>query len=83
MRPRTSVRPETLEQVAQWEITKRRYLRAGLCHKCAAQAAWACQSGAGGWTVIHPPCPVCVELVALLPWPTTNPLWRAVQRKRL
>ena len=41
MKARTSIRPETLAQVDQWETTKRRYLRAGLCHKCAAQAAWA------------------------------------------
>ena len=78
-RPRTSTRAETLEQVAGWERTKKRYLRAGLCHKCAAQAAWAHQGGAGGWGAIHPPC---VELVELLAYPTTNPIWRSVARKR-
>ena len=82
-RPRTSTRAETLEQVAEWEPTKKRYLRAGLCHKCAAQAAWAHQEGAGGWGAIHPPCAECVEIVELFAYPPTNPLWRSVARKRL
>jgi hypothetical protein len=79
---RTSIRPETLDQVAEWERTKQRYLRAGLCHKCAAQAAWANQVGAGGWGAIQPPCAECVEIVELFACPTTNPLWRSVVRKR-
>lgn len=79
----TSVKAETLEQAVQWERTKRRYLRAGLCHKCSAQAAWAHQRGAGGWSAIHPPCPGCVDLVEMLTYPTTNPLWRSVTRKRI
>ncbi len=83
MRPRTSTRPETQAQAVQWEKTKRRYLRAGLCQTCAAQAAWAHQFGAGSWSLINPPCVDCFEIVALLPYPTRNPLWRAVVRKRL
>jgi hypothetical protein len=64
----TSDRPETLAMAHQWEKAKGgRYLRAGLCHKCAAQAAWAHQPGAGGWFAIHPPCADCFELVELLP----------------
>jgi hypothetical protein len=82
-RPRTSIRAETFEQAIQWERTKRRYLRAGLCHKCAAQAAWGHQRGAGGWSVIRPPCAGCVEIVELLAYPTMNPLWRSVTRKRI
>jgi hypothetical protein len=81
-RIRTSTLTETLEQVAEWERTKRRYLRAGLCHKCAAQTAWANQVGAGGWEVIHPPCAECAEIVELFAYPTPNPLWRSVVRKR-
>jgi hypothetical protein len=74
---------ETLEQAAEWERTKTRYLRAGLCHRCAAQAAWGHARGAGvGWNAIHPPCAVCAELVALLPYPSPNPFWRTVTRKR-
>lgn len=83
MRPRTSTRLETQAQAIQWEKTKHRYLRVGLCHKCAAQAAWAHQPGAGGWSLIWPPCPDCAGIVEFLPYPTRNPLWRAVVRKRL
>jgi hypothetical protein len=83
MRARTSVRPETLQQVAEWERTKQRYLRAGLCDRCAAQAAWANQRGAGGWSAIHPPCAGCLGIVELFAYPTANGLWRSVVRKRL
>ncbi len=82
-RAHTSIRPETLDQAAFWEKTKTRYLRAGLCHRCAAQAAWAHQVGAGGWGAIHPPCVGCVEIVEVFAYPTPNPLWRSVVRKRL
>jgi hypothetical protein len=69
--------------VVQWEKTKKRYLLAGLCHKCAAQAAWAHQPGTGGWSLIRPPCVDCAGIVEMLPSPTSNPLWRSVVRKRL
>ena len=82
-RPRTSLRPETLAMAREWERTKTRYLRAGLCHKCAAQAAWGHQIGAGSWHAIRPPCVDCVEIVELFPYPTRSPSWRAVLRKRL
>ena len=36
-RPLTSTRPETQAMAREWQRTKRRYLRSGLCHKCAAQ----------------------------------------------
>ena len=81
--PRTSTRPETLRKQVSGRRTKRRYLRAGLCHKCAAQAAWAHQLGAGGWGAIHPPCAECAGIVELFAYPTTNPLWRSVTRKRI
>jgi hypothetical protein len=79
----TSTRPESPTQVRQWEKTKSRYIHAGLCERCAAQAAWAHQPGAGGWNAIRPPCSVCAEVMtAAFPYPTTNPLWRSVLRKR-
>ena len=81
--PRTPPRPETLTQAGHWETVKRRYLRAGLCHRCAAQAACAHQGGAGGWGAIHPPCTECGGIVELFAYPTTNPLWRSVIRKRI
>ena len=80
-RPRTRVRPETLSRSPVGAHEKAIPV-AGLCHKCAAQAAWAYQSGAGGWGAIHPPCAECVGIVEMFAYPTTNPLWRSVIRKR-
>jgi hypothetical protein len=77
------VTAETLAQAILWEKVKRRYLAAGLCHKCAAQAAYGHEYGSGGWNAIHPPCASCAQLVAMLPYATRNPQWRAVLRKRL
>ena len=37
--------PETIDQAIVWETTKNAYLRDGLCHRCAAQAAWGHQCG--------------------------------------
>jgi hypothetical protein len=72
--------PETLTQAAEWERTKARYLGLGLCHKCAAQAAYGHQQHAGGWSVINPPCFTCAAVVAQLPIETTNPAWRKSAR---
>jgi hypothetical protein len=72
--------PETLAQAAEWERTKARYLGLGLCHKCAAQAAYGHQQHAGGWSVINPPCSTCAAIVAQLPMETTNPAWRKSAR---
>jgi hypothetical protein len=77
-----STRPESLAQARTWEKTKGRYLAAGLCRKCAGQAAWAHQSGAGGWGLAHPPCSDCAEIVELFPYPTVMPEWRCLFRKR-
>jgi hypothetical protein len=77
-----STRPETPQQALLWERIKTRYQRCGLCDRCAAQAAWGHQFGAGGWCAVKPPCAVCAELVAMFAYPTPNPAWRAVLRKR-
>ena len=53
--------PETIRQAHTWETVKRQVLRAGLCEKCAAQYAWGCQIG---FTLSHPPCGACTEVVA-------------------
>jgi hypothetical protein len=74
--------PETQRQAQEWERFKNRYQRSGLCDRCAAQAAWGHQVSAGGWRVVKPPCPPCAELVAMFPYITANPAWRAVLRKR-
>lgn len=70
-------RPETLQQARTWERTKGRYLAAGLCHACAAQAAWGHQCG---FTGIKPPCAACTPLVAAFPTPAVAP-WRKLLRQ--
>jgi hypothetical protein len=78
-----SLRPETLRQAQEWDRVKRRYIRAGLCHRCAAQASYGHEIGGGGWDSIHPPCAGCAELVAMFAYLTPNPVWRAITRKRI
>lgn len=73
---RKTSKPETPAQAAAWERTKARYTELGLCDRCAAQAAWGHQRGAGGWSAIKPPCRLCVTAVAELPLETANPLWK-------
>jgi hypothetical protein len=80
---RKSTRPETLRQAQAWEHVKHRYVLAGLCERCAAQAAWGHQWGAGGWSALRPPCLGCFEIVELFAYPTTDPRWRCVVRKRI
>ena len=77
---RKSAPPETLEQALRWDKTKLRYLRAGLCETCAAQAAYGHQSHSGGWLSLNPPCGKCAPLVSEFPLATTNPVWRKALR---
>lgn len=71
--------PETITQARHWELVKQRYLRCGLCHKCACQAAWGHQIG---WTNLeYEPCPTCAPIVAQLPDATASTAWRKTPRK--
>lgn len=74
--------PETREQVREWERARTRYADHGLCHRCAAQAAWAHQDRGDTWTTIHPPCKACAPVVATFPHPTPSPEWRKTVRNR-
>lgn len=67
-----SARPETMSQAVTWQRAKRRYVAAGVCDVCAAQAAWGHQCG---FSSIKPPCPVCAGLVATFPTRAVGP-WR-------
>jgi len=58
--------PETLTQAKVWSRKHRRYLAAGLCETCAAQAAWG---HAVGFQKIHDPCKECAPIVALFDTP--------------
>jgi hypothetical protein len=83
VRAESRPQPETLEQAMHWQKMKGAYLLRGLCHKCAAQAAYGHQRGAGGWKVLHPPCPDCAGIVEMFAYATPNPFWRSMSRKRI
>lgn len=69
--------PETLRQSQRWDATKSVYLRQGLCHGCAAQAAWGHQQG---FHEVRTPCQACSPTVATFPhrrtdkWSTLPPI---------
>ncbi len=72
--------PEMMRQARRWDAVKLRYLDAGLCDGCAAQAAWGHQDNAGRWNDLHPPCDGCAPVVRDFSVPTPNPLWRKFER---
>lgn len=62
---------------ARWhQTTTNAYLAAGLCHSCAAQAAYGHQLG---WSKVNQPCTVCRPIVAAFPQPQVND-WRSKPR---
>jgi len=77
--------PETIEQAVTWDRVKARYVDDGLCHACAAQAAYGHQLG---WLYvsdrpwpdrdrrIKPPCPDCAPIVATFPVAVPGSPWR-------
>ncbi len=52
---------ETLSQARHWDKRKSRYVAYGLCHRCAAQAAWGHQCG---FNRVAAPCDGCAPIVA-------------------
>lgn len=56
--------PETLGQARVWDRKRNRYLIAGLCPPCAAQAAYG---HAEGFQDIRNPCAVCQPIVNTFP----------------
>lgn len=68
--------PETLRAARVWDQTRDHYAAAGLCGRCAAQAAYG---HADGFTAVHAPCPGCAELVTVLPVEQVNG-WRSFHR---
>jgi hypothetical protein len=74
--------PESPRTARRWDGAKAAYLRDGLCHRCAAQAAWGHQLG---FSRIRPPCADCRPIVDRFPVSEASP-WRrfpvASQRPR-
>ena len=69
-------KPETIYQARTWGENKSRYLRYGLCVKCASQAAWGHQIGWG--RLDHSPCATCEPIVQGFPQQSAHPGWRKV-----
>jgi hypothetical protein len=66
--------PETMEQAEEWVRRKSAYVRAGLCHPCAATASYGHQLG---WHRAQcPPCDWCAPVVATFPQATAHVAWR-------
>lgn len=70
--------PETPSQAKEFDRRKRTYREAGLCHTCAAQAAFGHQSG---FLQVHGPCTGCAPVVAGFPLPAGG-AWRRFRRGR-
>ncbi|MCG2797663.1 MAG: hypothetical protein L6367_03890 [Cellulomonas sp.] len=69
-------KPETLSQAQTFDTVKGYGLAYGLCHRCAAQVAWAAQLGYE--RVTRQPCPSCAPLIDALPVAKLNG-WRSVK----
>lgn len=69
--------PETMGQARLWDATNGWYLKAGLCGRCASQAAWGHQIG---WSRVRPPCETCAPITAAFPLEQVND-WRSVPKQ--
>ena len=66
--------PETTEQAEEFDRRKSAYVRAGLCHLCAATASFGHQLG---WhRAQYAPCRWCAPIVATFPQETAHAAWR-------
>jgi hypothetical protein len=75
-RPRAT-RPETQYAARRFDQRVRQYARAGLCWRCAAQAAFG---HVDGWLNVHPPCVSCRAAVESFPTETGSSSWRKLRR---
>lgn len=72
----SGVKPETIRQARRWEKVKDVYLELGLCHKCAAMAAWGHQVG---FAICNRPCDICLPLIEGLPREEANG-WQVLRK---
>lgn len=70
--------PESPSQAKAWDLRKKRYLRAGLCHACAGQAAWGHQLG---FQAVKEPCMTCMHVVLEFARDEAG-LWRSQPKPR-
>lgn len=76
--PSRRTESETLSQAREWDKTKMHYVRLGLDHRCAAQAAYGHQLG---FTQVKDPCSACLKVIVGFPTPQPG-LWRSHSRRR-
>lgn len=69
--------PESPGQARLWDRTFDWYQAAGLCARCASQAAWGHQIG---WTQVHAPCDRCTCVVSTFPLEQMGG-WRSVPKQ--
>ena len=67
--------PESLRQARRWDAACSRYTRAGLCSRCASQAAWG---GQIGYSRVHAPCEACAPIIADFPGAEHVNGWRSL-----
>ena len=58
------LKSETRRQARLWDSTKSFYRKTGLCHRCAASAAWG---HAFSFREVSPPCAACLTIVLSFP----------------
>lgn len=77
--PRANLKqPETMAQAKRWEKVNQRYLKKGLCVKCASQASWGHQLGFKN--VEHDPCETCRPIIDSFPVEhRMNTAWRSMR----
>lgn len=68
--PAKQPKPETMSQARTFDKVVRNAEGSGICPPCAAQLAWAVQSGGGGFSSVKPPCAACQ--VVMLEWPVVR-----------
>lgn len=61
---------ESPRMARRWQSNLSRYANAGLCPRCAGQAAFGHQLG---WANVFPPCSVCWPIVTSWANPTGSP----------
>lgn len=71
--------PETPRQARRWDDAYSRYLRAGLCSKCASQSAWA---GQYGYDRAAPPCAECIPAMQSFPGADHVNGWKSIPERR-
>lgn len=70
-------RAESLRQARSFDLLNARYIAAGLCPRCAAQAAFGHQIG---FHSVYPPCPDCEGVVQAFQTPRCNG-WKSLAPK--